>query len=76
MVIVDCSFPNAEAELALLSKHFCPAALINDIAAVSAEIEFYIYHLKPGQETQIMAELGQNKDRNFKALKIGDHFNF
>ncbi|MES2037870.1 MAG: 3',5'-cyclic-nucleotide phosphodiesterase [Pseudomonadota bacterium] len=76
MVIVDCSFPNAEAELALLSKHFCPAALINDIAAVPAKIEFYIYHLKPGQETQIMAELGQNKDRNFKALKIGDHFNF
>ena len=76
MVIVDCSFPDAEAELALLSKHFCPAALIKDIAAVPVDVVFYIYHLKPGQETQIMAELEQNKDRKFKALKITDHFSF
>ncbi|MFZ6676295.1 3',5'-cyclic-nucleotide phosphodiesterase [Undibacterium sp. Tian12W] len=76
MVIVDCSFPNAEVELALVSKHFCPAALINDIAAVSTEIDFHIYHLKPGQEAQIMAELGQNKERNFKALKMGEQFSF
>lgn len=74
MVIVDCSFPDAEAGLALVSRHFCPASLIEDIRDVPATVEFLIYHLKPGQETQIMAELEQNKDRIFKPLKAGDCF--
>jgi len=76
MVIVDCSFPDAEAELALISKHFCPSSLMEDIAAVPAKVGFFIYHLKPGQEAQIMAELGQSKDRIFKALKTGQQFTF
>ena len=76
MVIVDCSFPNAEAELALISKHFCPASLMDDIATVPAHVGFFIYHLKPGQEAQIMAELGQSKYRIFKALQTGEQFKF
>lgn len=76
MVIVDCSFPNAEAELALISKHFCPASLMDDIAAVPVHVRFFIYHLKPGQEAQIMAELGQSKDRIFKTLQTGEQFKF
>ncbi|MFZ6743107.1 3',5'-cyclic-nucleotide phosphodiesterase [Undibacterium sp. JH2W] len=76
MVIVDCSFPNAEAELALISRHFCPSSLIDDIAAIPESVEFYIYHLKPGQEVQIMEELRQNEHRIFKALKSGDDFDF
>ncbi|HEY8101048.1 MAG TPA: 3',5'-cyclic-nucleotide phosphodiesterase, partial [Burkholderiaceae bacterium] len=56
-VIVDCSFPNAELELANLSRHYCPQTLINDIHPMAKSIEFLIYHLKPGQEEQIMEEL-------------------
>ncbi|MFZ6872381.1 3',5'-cyclic-nucleotide phosphodiesterase [Undibacterium sp. Di27W] len=76
MVIVDCSFPNAEAELALISRHFCPSSLMNDIVAVPESVEFYIYHLKPGQEVQIMEELRQNEHRIFNILKVGEHFEF
>jgi 3',5'-cyclic-nucleotide phosphodiesterase len=40
-------------------------------------IEFLIYHLKPGQEDQIMNELkADGGDRNFRALKTGDIFTF
>lgn len=76
-VIVDCSFPNAELELANLSMHFCPRTLIDDIAEVPHSVEFLIYHLKPGQEDQIMNELRKDSgDRPFRALRSGDVFEF
>lgn len=76
-VIVDCSFPNSESELAARSKHFCPQSLLADIDAMSHSIEFLIYHLKPGQEDLIMEELHAGAgERTFKALKSGDVFVF
>ena len=76
-VIVDCSFANAEDRLAALSMHFCPASLIADIAPVAADVEFLIYHLKPGQEDLIMQELQSTGGaRRFRALHCGDQFEF
>ncbi len=76
-VIVDCSFPDAESQLAALSRHFCPRSLLEDIAALPASIEFLIYHLKPGQEDRIMQELNvAGGSRSFHALKCGDVFSF
>jgi 3',5'-cyclic-nucleotide phosphodiesterase len=76
-VVVDCSFPNAEAELAAMSRHFCPQTLLADIDAMAQSIEFLIYHLKPGQEDLIMEELGDAAgNRAFRALKYGDVFVF
>jgi cAMP phosphodiesterase len=76
-VIVDCSFPNAELPLANLSKHYCPQTLTDDIRLMSKSIEFLIYHLKPGQEEQIMEELSSAAcDRRFKALAKSDVFEF
>lgn len=76
-VIVDCSFANAERELAAVSMHFCPRTLIDEIEALEHEIEFLIYHLKPGQEDLIMRELTEEGGgRAFRALKCGDVFEF
>ncbi|RZI40695.1 3',5'-cyclic-nucleotide phosphodiesterase [Herbaspirillum sp. HC18] len=76
-VIVDCSFPNTDMALAAKSMHFCPRALIDDIRSVAHSIEFLIYHLKPGQEDQIMRELTEDGGgRAFGALKCGDVFLF
>lgn len=76
-VVVDCSFPNAESELAAKSMHFCPQSLLADIAAMPGSIEFLIYHLKPGQEEVIMAELQTAcGDRPLRALMRGDTFTF
>lgn len=76
-IIVDCSFPNEESDLATKSMHFCPQSLVEDVKAVSDHVEFLIYHLKPGQEDAIMEELNAapNK-RQFKALKNLDKFVF
>ncbi|OWW18772.1 3',5'-cyclic-nucleotide phosphodiesterase [Noviherbaspirillum denitrificans] len=76
-VIVDCSFTNADMELAAKSMHFCPRSLIDDIRGVDRSVEFLIYHLKPGQEDQIMRELADDGEgRPFRALKCGDEFIF
>ena len=76
-IIVDCSFPNADAELAKRSMHFCPSTLIEDVRWMPESAEFLIYHLKPGQEDQIMQELhAVQGSRRFTALKCGDRFAF
>lgn len=76
-VIVDCSFANADAELADKSLHFCPQTLLADIDLVSKSVEFLIYHLKPGHEDLIMRELeNASSTRAFRALKCGDVFDF
>lgn len=76
-VIVDCSFANAEMDLAARSKHFCPHSLIVDIQGMAHDIEFLIYHLKPGQEDLIMQQLtAEGGGRSFRALKCGDVFQF
>lgn len=72
-VIVDCSFANAEVDLAKLSMHFCPSTLMTDLADVPTGVEFLIYHLKPGQEDLIMQELqAGGGGRPFRALGCGD----
>ncbi|RJG06806.1 3',5'-cyclic-nucleotide phosphodiesterase [Noviherbaspirillum cavernae] len=76
-VIVDCSFTNSEAGLAARSRHFCPQSLLADIEAMPRSIEFLIYHLKPGQERQIMEELAAAAGgRALTALQCGDMFDF
>jgi len=76
-VIVDCSFTNADFELAEVSGHFCPSSLIEDIKAMPHSTDFLIYHLKPGQEEMIMQELKRDSGvRSFEALSCGDTFEF
>jgi glyoxylase-like metal-dependent hydrolase (beta-lactamase superfamily II) len=76
-VIVDCSFANADREIAERSLHFCPRTLLDDIDSVSSAVEFLIYHLKPGHEDLIMRELRSEAGaRKFTALKCGDVFVF
>jgi len=76
-VIVDCSFSNADAAIAELSLHFCPRSLLADIGDVAADVEFLIYHLKPGHEDLIMHELAAAAGgRAFRALRCGDRFHY
>ncbi len=76
-VIVDCSFPNVDADIAERSFHFCPQSLIEDTERMPENVDFLIYHLKPGQEDLIMQELrSASAGRDFAALKCGDQFVF
>jgi ribonuclease BN (tRNA processing enzyme) len=57
-LIVETAFSNADQELAVLSKHFCPTMLAEDLLKLKLDPEIYITHLKPGEVDLIMQEVG------------------
>ena len=57
VLIIETAFSNAEADLAVLSKHLCPATLAQQLTFLNSQPEIYITHLKPGEDTTIMQEI-------------------
>lgn len=61
-LIIETAFSNSEHELAMLSKHLCPAMLASELDKLVTDIladEFavFITHLKPGEDAVIMNEI-------------------
>lgn len=56
-LIVETAFSNRERRLAEISKHLCPAMLVEELAHLQRDAEVYITHLKPGQVELTMAEI-------------------
>jgi 3',5'-cyclic-nucleotide phosphodiesterase len=75
-VIIDCSFPNTEIDIAQASKHYCPQTLIADVANMPASTQFLVTHLKPGQENLIMEELRTDTHHQYTALSSGTILEF
>ena len=61
-LIVETTFSNAEEPLALLSKHFCPRLLADDIKQLKSKPMLHITHLNPSEEELIMQELRTSID--------------
>jgi ribonuclease BN (tRNA processing enzyme) len=59
-LIVETAFPNAELELAVRSKHFCPILLAKDIVKLKRDPQIFITHLKPGEAELTMQEISGN----------------
>lgn len=70
-LIVECSFANAQKDVAQASKHYCPETLGADLALMRPDTEVWITHLKPGGEAGIMAELEALAPGRVKALEEG-----
>jgi len=73
-LVVECSFPDALADVAEASKHYCPGVLAPDLRALKAGPEVWITHLKPGGEADILAELGCHGAASARALENGQTF--
>ncbi|MEI7841700.1 MAG: 3',5'-cyclic-nucleotide phosphodiesterase [Gallionellaceae bacterium] len=58
-LIVETAFSNAELDLALMSKHFCPSLLAKDIVKLKRNPQIYITHLKPGEVELTMQEISE-----------------
>lgn len=59
-LIIETAFSNAEAQLALLSKHLCPESLAKELAHLKSKPTVLITHLKPGEDVTIMQEIAAN----------------
>jgi ribonuclease BN (tRNA processing enzyme) len=73
-LIVECSFPRAQEDVAHLSKHYCPETLATDLGLMRHDPSVWITHLKPGGETVIMAELEALAPGRVRALQEGMEF--
>ena len=61
-LIIETAFSNADAELAVHSKHLCPNTLALELAQLrssqlQSQPEIFITHLKPGEDVIIMQEI-------------------
>lgn len=76
VLIIETAFSNAEAALAKVSKHLCPATLAIELAHLQSQPAVYITHLKPGEDATIMQEITANpKTQHCKALLHQQIFN-
>lgn len=55
-LIIETAFPNAEKNLAILSKHLCPDMLADELKKLTLRPEIFITHLKPGEDEMTMRE--------------------
>lgn len=63
-LIIEAAFADCERELALLSKHLCPALLLAELQHLQAQPEVLVTHAKPGQLAQIAAEIAPGNGRH------------
>lgn len=75
-LMMEVSFPNAEAELAHRSLHLTPKTLEGELKKLTQrdELPVLLYHIKPVFEAQVLRELAQVRGRNLQILQLGDEF--
>ena len=56
-LILETTFPDAQVELATVSKHLCPSMVQGELKKLQVRPEVFITHMMPSDEATIMAEL-------------------
>lgn len=56
-LIIETAFSDDERELAVLSKHLCPAMLAGELKKFHGDAEVFITHLKPGEVELTMRQI-------------------
>lgn len=75
-LVVECSYQDAQADLAQAAMHYHTAALAADLAGLKPGVAVWITHLKPGGEEDIMQELAAHGATQANALYKGHCFEF
>jgi len=56
-VIIETSFDNSLEKVAILSKHFTPSMLKEELKKLKKDVPVYLYHLKPPYIKKMMKEI-------------------
>ena len=70
--VVECSFPDAYADLAFRSKHLTPRLLGEELKKLKADVPVHITHMKPGYEDALLREITALGDSRIRPLHQGD----
>ncbi|MFB6261776.1 MAG: MBL fold metallo-hydrolase [Thiohalorhabdaceae bacterium] len=72
-LIVEAAFPDEQAELAAVAKHYTPRMLARDLTKLAHEPVIWITHTMPGQEARILEECrAAMTGRDVRPLASGD----
>ena len=56
LLIVECAFADADRQLSIDSRHYCPELLAADLVKLRRRPPIYLTHPKPGEESTIFGE--------------------
>lgn len=56
-LLIETAFSNNEMELAVISKHFCPTLIVEELKKFHRDAQVFITHLKPGEMEQTMRQI-------------------
>jgi ribonuclease BN (tRNA processing enzyme) len=71
-LVIETAFSDEERQLARVSRHLCPTALGRELAQLGGSIDVHITHIKPGEETAVMAEVAAlASPHRIRALQAG-----
>ncbi len=75
LLFIESAFTDKDLELAKLAFHYCPSLLAEDLPKLKHRAKICISHLKPGSESEIMAQCqAALPDWDIHQLKSGDVF--
>jgi len=75
-VFLEASFPNRMSEFAALTGHLTPALLDRECAALPADVEVLVTHMKPGFEQELAREIADLRRPGVRPCRDGDVFEF
>jgi 3',5'-cyclic-nucleotide phosphodiesterase len=76
-LLMEVSFPNAEARLARVSGHHTPDTLAKDmkkLGPLAKELPALLYHIKPSFQSTVERELAKLKALNLTVCALGDQY--
>ena len=72
VLVIEVSFPDEMAELALQSGHYTPQSLIDDLARLRHEPDIWLTGMKPGEEDRIFRQVrAAMPHKNVRMLQRG-----
>ncbi len=72
-LMIEVAFPNSEAELGRLSRHFTPAVLGRELRRLKHRPTLHLTHAKPGMEAEIERECRTALEGwTYRHLRTGD----
>jgi len=76
VLVIEVSFPDEMATLAIDSGHYTPKSLTDDLKRLRHEPEIWLTGMKPGEEERIFAQvLAAAPDKNIRMLSRGTILN-
>ena len=72
VLVIEVSFPDEMASLAVAAGHYTPHTLTADLARLNHEPEIWLTGMKPGEEQRIFEQVRKAApDRNIRMLSAG-----